>query len=266
MGNLSNSWSVNVSNPPTHINFDHPEYLGQSDSYGDIPEHGVFSFLDLRVLWTLKSSLVLTFGMRLVDRKIQQQRSEKPMGNTIQFVPSLLGAVISVVAMSYNFLTREKHSIRFIETLRNYEQRKPLQKDLQNGTVFICRFNFRQHCGHSRYYIHFGGRFFLSLAGGRHVLFSRQFSAVYLSFDIQSTCSFNTYGYYFSFHRCMMKELTIVSNPDFQFQLLHSTINFADISSGNSRYQINNYYSPQNNKSNCFSFFPCSFPKGYNKT
>ena len=119
MGNLSNSWSVNFSNPPTHINFDHPEYLGQSDSCGDIPGHGVFSFLDLRVLWTLKSSLVLIFGMRLVDRKIQQQRSEKPMGNTIQFVPSLLGAVISVVAMSYNFLTREKHSIRFIETLRN---------------------------------------------------------------------------------------------------------------------------------------------------
>ena len=135
-----------------------------------------------------------------------------------------VGAVISVVAMSYNFLTREKHSIRFIETLRNYQQRKPLQKDLQNGTVFICRFNFRQHFGHSRCYIHFGGSFFLSLAGGRHVLFSHQFSAVYLSFDIQSTCSFNTYGYHFSFHRCMMKELTIVSNPDFQFQ--HSTIFF----------------------------------------
>ena len=160
MGNLSNSWYANFSNPPTNINFDHPEYLGQPDSYGDIPGHGVFSFLDLRVLWTLKSSLVLIFGMRLVDRKIQQQRSEKPMGNTIQFVPSLLGAVISVVAMSYNLLTREKHSIRFIETLRNYQQRKPHQKDLQNGTVFICRFNFRQHCGHSRCYIHFGGRFF----------------------------------------------------------------------------------------------------------
>ena len=85
------------------------------------------------------------------------------MGNTIQFVPSLVGAVISVVALSYNFLTREKHSIRFIETLRNYQQRKPLRKDLQNGTVFICRFNFRQHCGHSRCYIHFGGKFFLSL-------------------------------------------------------------------------------------------------------
>ena len=88
----------------------------------------MFSFLDLRVLWTLKSSLVLIFGMRFVDRKTQQQRSEKPMGNTIQFVPSLLGAAISVVAMSYNFLTCEKHSIRFIETLRNYQQRNPLPK------------------------------------------------------------------------------------------------------------------------------------------
>ena len=72
---------------------------------------------------------------------------------------------------------------------------------------------------------------------------------------------FNTYGYHFSFHRCMMKELTIVSNPDFQFQLLHSTINFADISSGNSRYQMDNYYSPQNNKSNCFSFFLVHFQR-----
>ena len=112
------------STPPTHTSFDHPEYLGQPDSYGDIPGHEVFSFLDLRVLWTLKSSLVLIFGMRFVDRKTQQQRSEKPMGNTIQFVPSLLGAVISVVAMSYNFLTCKKHHVHLIETLCNYMPKK----------------------------------------------------------------------------------------------------------------------------------------------
>ena len=236
MGNLSNSWYANFSNPPTNINFDHPEYLGQPDSYGDIPGHRVFSFLDLRVLWTLKSSLVLIFGMRLVDRKIQQQRSEKPMGNTIQFVPSLLGAVISVVAMSYNFLTREKHSIRFIETLRNYQQRKPLRKDLQNGTVFICRFNFRQHCGHSRCYIHFGGRFFLSLAGGRHVLFSRQFSAVYLSFDIQSTCSFNTW-ILFLFSSMYDEGIHNSIQSRFPVPAAHIQRYFSDISSGKSRYQ-----------------------------
>ena len=124
MGNLSNSWYVNFSNPPTHINFDHPEYFSQTNSYGDITRHGVFSFLDLWVLWTLKPSLVLIFGMRLVDRKIQQQRSEKPMRNTIQFMPSLLGTVISVVALSYNFLTCEKHHVHLIETLRNYMPRK----------------------------------------------------------------------------------------------------------------------------------------------
>ena len=38
------------SNPPTHTSFDHPEYLGQPDSYGDIPGHEVLSFLGLRVL------------------------------------------------------------------------------------------------------------------------------------------------------------------------------------------------------------------------
>ena len=130
MGNLSNSQSAKFSNPRTYINFDHHEYLGQSDSYGDIPGHGVFfPFLDLRVLWTLKSFLVLIFRMSSVDRKTnQQQWSEKPMGNTIQFVPSLLSAVYSVVVASYNFLTCEKHLIRFIETSFNYMQRKLLQR------------------------------------------------------------------------------------------------------------------------------------------
>ena len=89
----------------------------------------MFSFLDLRVLWTLKSFLVLIFRMSSVDRKTnQRQWSEKPMGNTIQFVPSLLSAVYSVVVASYNFLTCEKHLIRFIETSFNYMQRKLLQR------------------------------------------------------------------------------------------------------------------------------------------
>ena len=50
------------------------------------------------------------------------------MGNTIQFVPSLLSAVYSVVVASYNFLTCEKHLIHFIETSFNYMQRKLLQR------------------------------------------------------------------------------------------------------------------------------------------
>ena len=268
MGNLSNSWYANFSNPPTNINFDHPEYLGQPDSYGDIPGHRVFSFLDLRVLWTLKSSLVLIFGMRFVDRKTQQQRSEKPMGNTIQFVPSLLGAVISVVAMSYNFLTCEKHSIRFIETLRNYQQRKPLPKIFKmRQSLFADSFFVNTADIQDVIYTSEGDFSCLSLEAVMFCFFVSFQQFIFRSTSNQLAASlFNTYGYHFSFHRCMMKELTIVSNPDFQFQLLHSTINFADISSGNSRYQMDNYYSPQNNKSNCFSFFPCSFPKGYNKT
>ena len=61
--------NAKFSNPAKHTSFDNPEYLGQPDSYGDIPGHELFSFLDLRVLWTLKSSLVLIFGMSFVDRK-----------------------------------------------------------------------------------------------------------------------------------------------------------------------------------------------------
>ena len=71
----------------------------------------------------------------------------------------------------------------------------------------------------------------------------------------------STHGYYFSFHRCMMKESTIVSSPDFQFQLL----TFNDIS------QIFRVESPD---ARCiiilfpeqlvklFSFCPFSCPKG----
>ena len=91
------------------------------------------------------------------------------------------------------FLNTRKAFYSFYRNLAQLPAEKTTSKRFRNGTVFICRFNFRQHCGHSRCYIHFGGRFFLSLTGGRHVLFSRQFSAVYLSFDIQSTCSFNTW-------------------------------------------------------------------------
>ena len=141
MGNLSNSQNAKFSNPPTYINFDHHEYsyLGQSDSYGDIPEHGVFfPFLDLRVLWTLKSFLVLIFRMSSVDRKTnQQQWSEKPMGNTIQFVPIMLSAVYSVVVASYNFLTCEKHLIRFIATSFNYMQRKLLQRFTRWSNLYL---------------------------------------------------------------------------------------------------------------------------------
>ena len=98
------------------------------------------------------------------------------------------------------FLNTRKAFYSFYRNLAQLPAEKTTSKDFENATVFICRFIFRQHCRHSTCYKYFGGRFFLSLAGGRHVLFSCQFSAVYLSFDMQSTCSFNTYGYYLSFH------------------------------------------------------------------
>ena len=163
------------------------------------------------------------------------------------------------------FLNMQKAFYSFYRNLAQLSAEKTTSKDLQNVTVFIWRFIFCQHCRHSRCYIYFRGRFFLSLAGGRHVLFSCQFSAVYLSFDIQSICSFNTYGYYFSFHRCMMKESTIVSSPDFQFQLL----TFNDISqvfrveSSDIRCII---ILSLRTISRSFSFFLFHFQKGYNKT
>ena len=80
----------------------------------DIPKHGVICiYLDLLVLWTLKSSLVLVSGTNFVDHKKEPIEGFKwsgmPMGETIQFVPSMLDAGYTVVAVSYEFSTRENH-------------------------------------------------------------------------------------------------------------------------------------------------------------
>ena len=125
--------------------------------------------------------------------------------------------------MSYNFLTCEKHSIRFIETLRNYQQRNPLPKifkmrqSLFADSFFVVNTAGIQHV----IYTSEGDFFYLSLGA---VIFC--FLVSFQQFIFRSTSNqlaawlFNKNGYNFSFHRSMMKEFTIVSNPDFQFQLL----------------------------------------------
>ena len=63
------------------------------------------------------------------------------------------------------------------------------------------------------------------------ILFPYHKQFVFYSTSNQLAASlFNTHGYHFSFHRCTMKELTIVSsNPDFQFQLLTQINRIFDI-------------------------------------
>ena len=96
-------------------------FSSRIDSFGDIPGHGVICiYLDLLVLWTLKSSLVLVSGTSFVDHKKEPIEGFKwsgmPMGETIQFVPSMLDAGYTVVAVSYEFSTRENHYMSLIKT------------------------------------------------------------------------------------------------------------------------------------------------------
>ena len=79
------------------IYFGQHGFSSRTDSFGDIPGHGVICiYLDLLVLWTLKSSLVLVSGTSFADHKKEPIEGFKwsgmPMGETIQFVPSMLDA------------------------------------------------------------------------------------------------------------------------------------------------------------------------------
>ena len=67
-----------------------------------------------------KSYLVLVSGTNFVDHKKEPIEGFKwsgmPMGETIQFVPSMLDASHTVVAVSYKFPTRENHHMRLIKS------------------------------------------------------------------------------------------------------------------------------------------------------
>ena len=97
MDNLSNTYYAKFSTQQKVIYFGQHGFSSRTDSFGDIPGHGVICiYLDLLVLWTLKSSLVLVSGTSFVDHKKEPiegfKRSGMPMGETIQFVPSMLDA------------------------------------------------------------------------------------------------------------------------------------------------------------------------------
>ena len=121
MDNLSNTYYAKFPTQQKVIYFGQHGFSSRTDSFGDIPGHGVICiYLDLLVLWTLKSSLVLVSGTSFVDHKKEPIEGFKwsgmPMGETIQFVPSMLDAGYTVVAVSYKFSTRENHYMRLIKT------------------------------------------------------------------------------------------------------------------------------------------------------
>ena len=121
MDNLSNTYYAKFPTQQKIIYFGQHGFSSRTDSFGDIPGHGVICiYLDLLVLWTLKSSLVLVSGTNFVDHKKEPIEGFKwsgmPMGETIQFVPSMLDKGYTVVAVSYKFSTRKNHYMRLIKT------------------------------------------------------------------------------------------------------------------------------------------------------
>ena len=105
-------------------------------SFGDIPRHGAtVIYLDRKVLWTMKSSLVL-FGANFTVRywiriKVwletpMEKRRQLPVTFPDWFASSVLGT-IPVVAMSYNFPTGEKQVVHCSDSLFEYVLRYNFQ-------------------------------------------------------------------------------------------------------------------------------------------
>ena len=113
-------WNVKFSTQHKVI-FDQYGVLSLSDSYGDIPGHGVLlSFLGHLVEWTLKSSLILFLGMRFADHKTYRRKGYNGQGHqwAKQFRScQVYWVLFSVVAMSYKFPICEK---QFISAKRVY--------------------------------------------------------------------------------------------------------------------------------------------------
>ena len=108
------------------------DILSRCDSLGDIPGHGEIFFLDRKILWTLKSNLILFLGMSfaaLYKIYFRGTWSEMPMDEFRQlsvtfpdcFVSSVLGAVSVVTFTSYNFSTGGKqHGSLFRSFIERY--------------------------------------------------------------------------------------------------------------------------------------------------
>ena len=130
---------------PQHIfNLGQLDILSRFDSFGDIPGHGEI-FLGRKILWTLKSNLVLFWMSFAVLYKIYTSGkwSEMPMDVIRQLSvtfpdcseSSVLDAATVVTAMSYNFPTGEKqHGLLITFFVEQYE------KILFRGVYFVCNF------------------------------------------------------------------------------------------------------------------------------
>ena len=121
MDNSSNTYYAKFSTQQKVIYFGQHGFSSHTDSFGNIPGHGVICiYLDLLVLWKLKSSLVLVSGTSFVDHKKEPfdrfKWSGMPMGRMIQFVPSMLDAGYTVVAVSYKLSTLKNHYRHLIQT------------------------------------------------------------------------------------------------------------------------------------------------------
>ena len=129
------------------LNLGQYDILSRCDSFGDIPGHGEIFFLDRKILWTLKSNLVLFLGMSfaaLYKIYFRGTWSEMPMDEFRQlsvtfpdcFVSSVLGAVSVVTFTSYNFSTGGKqHGSLFRSFIERY------MKISFSGVFFVFSFN-----------------------------------------------------------------------------------------------------------------------------
>ena len=161
------------------LNLGQYDILSRCDSFGDIPGHGEIFFLDRKILWTLKSNLILFLGMSfaaLYKIYFRGTWSEMPMDEFRQlsvtfpdcFVSSVLGAVSVVTFTSYNFSTGGKqHGSLFRSFIERY-----VFRNLQTGERTL------------------DGEFFSEFLGS-HSRFLSKFSMVYIYiFSFFSTFSF----------------------------------------------------------------------------
>ena len=133
--------------PQYILNLGQLDILSRFDSFGDIPGQGEI-VLDRKVLWTLKSNLVLFWMSFAVLSKIYTRGkwSEMPMDIIRQLSvtfpdcseSSVLDAITVVTAMSYNFPTGEKqHGLLVRFFIKQYE------KILFCGVFFVCSFCYQ---------------------------------------------------------------------------------------------------------------------------
>ena len=130
--------------PQYILNLGQLDILSRFDSFGDIPGHGEI-FLGRKILWTLKSNLVLFWMSFAVLYKIYTRGkwSEMPMDVIRQLSvtfpdcseSSVLDAATVVTATSYSFTTGEKqHGSLVTFFVEQYE------KVLFRGVYFVCKF------------------------------------------------------------------------------------------------------------------------------